>query len=1063
MSSLPSFADAEALLARTQQPNTEEVTKAVSELNKVLKQSASMMILLQLLVQSQHPEIRQLAGVLLRKKVIGHWSRLPKEQREEFQRLLLESILKDPNPNVRRSVAGVVGVIARITVPTNEWPQLLQFLFQCTQSQDPIHREVSMGLFNTLTENIGETLRQHFSSLQQIFVKGLQDSEAKVRVASLKSIGSLIRWLSTPQEVEQFKQLIPLIIQVTQYCLSQGMEDEAMSTFEIFEDFVECPMKETMSCYVDIITFSLQVAADSKNDENIRKQAITVIEWILRFKPKAIYKNNLIPAVIRVLFQLSAEPEETDDEEYLEETIHTYGTQMLDVIALNVPPSQIFKPMKEYIQAMAQSQNHHERRAAIIALGIISEGCSDPMIEILDEALVLLYNAFKDPEILVREAACIALGQFSRWLQPDIIEHYKNILPMIFQSLSDPTEKVRTASCYALEAFCEHLGDEILPYLESLLTKLIEILNSGNNELKELAISAISSTSAAAGAALVPYFPKLMEFMKALLTIQDDENLPLRCRATECIGLMAQAVGKDVFQVEIEPTMKAAIQGLAMDYVELREYTYGFFSHMATVMKEEFAKFLPIVVPFIVASIESTDGIISTENPTENDVEGLSDDEDDEEGDVSRHVRTAFLDEKSSACYCIGVLAEHAGPQFLPYMDRIMKSFHNLTHYFHEDVRSAIATALGKMAIAVHKAYPSAPWIRGIPNPLQEPVKQFLGVVFPIWINMIEKDDDKETVMNALDAIGEVAKAIGPAAFADHLSGVVATWVDVFEKKTVCQNLYEDEEHDEESQHTLEDEDELEAEIRVIEALSDCIIECSKALGPIFLEYFDRICTELAIYLRKKVNPRYKALCMGVLAEICNSVGSSVAPYLDQLLPFVWAGVVDQDPETRNNATFFMGIMMEHGGHMSVPHFPKALGHLANLLNDTSDVKNIRDNACGAVARMMMNNSEAMPMDQVLPVFLRELPLKIDFVENVTICKAIFFLFEKRQDLMASQVGQVVRIFSELLETPTLDAALKLEVVAFLKHLSSQMGASFQQVYQTLTPAQQASLQKNLQ
>lgn len=43
-----------------------------------------------------------------------------------------------------------------------------------------------MSLFNSLTETIGDHLRPHFDTLHNIFVKGLQDPEANVRIASLK-------------------------------------------------------------------------------------------------------------------------------------------------------------------------------------------------------------------------------------------------------------------------------------------------------------------------------------------------------------------------------------------------------------------------------------------------------------------------------------------------------------------------------------------------------------------------------------------------------------------------------------------------------------------------------------------------------------------------------------------------------------------------------------------------------------------------------------------------------------------------------------------------------------
>jgi hypothetical protein len=43
---------------------------------------------------------------------------------------------------VRRASANVVSIIAKYAVPAGEWPDLLPFLFQCSQSAQEDHREV---------------------------------------------------------------------------------------------------------------------------------------------------------------------------------------------------------------------------------------------------------------------------------------------------------------------------------------------------------------------------------------------------------------------------------------------------------------------------------------------------------------------------------------------------------------------------------------------------------------------------------------------------------------------------------------------------------------------------------------------------------------------------------------------------------------------------------------------------------------------------------------------------------------------------------------------------------
>lgn len=69
-----------------------------------------------------------------------------------------EAPMGDPNwliwcfcsPPVRRASANVVSIVAKYAVPAGEWPELLPFLFQCSQSAQEDHREVSSSCWKDL-------------------------------------------------------------------------------------------------------------------------------------------------------------------------------------------------------------------------------------------------------------------------------------------------------------------------------------------------------------------------------------------------------------------------------------------------------------------------------------------------------------------------------------------------------------------------------------------------------------------------------------------------------------------------------------------------------------------------------------------------------------------------------------------------------------------------------------------------------------------------------------------------------------------------------------------------
>jgi hypothetical protein len=76
--------------------------------------------------------------------------------RDAAKTCLLQVIVSETVHVVRTSVADVVGVVAKHTVPAGQWPELLGFLHQCSQSGNAEHREVGLTLFASLSETIGE-------------------------------------------------------------------------------------------------------------------------------------------------------------------------------------------------------------------------------------------------------------------------------------------------------------------------------------------------------------------------------------------------------------------------------------------------------------------------------------------------------------------------------------------------------------------------------------------------------------------------------------------------------------------------------------------------------------------------------------------------------------------------------------------------------------------------------------------------------------------------------------------------------------------------------------------
>jgi len=154
--------------------------------------------------------------------------------------------------------------------------------------------------------------------------------------------------------------------------------------------------------------------------------------------------------------------------------------------------------------------------------------------------------------------------------------------------------------------------------------------------------------------------------------------------------------------------------------------------------------------------------------------------------------------------------------------------------------------------------------------------------------------------------------------------------------------------------------------------------------------------------------------------------------------------------------------MVEHGRETTVNYYPQILQKLAPLFANTKAIPNIMDNACGAVARMLLTFPQQLPLDQVLPVFLKALPLKKDFEENKTVYNSIFQLFRSQNTTVMSNLPLVLTLFAKVLGSEDVEQEIQIEIINMLKTLFQQHGGQLEQIVKALPTEEQLNLQKFL-
>lgn len=146
----------------------------------------------------------------------------------------------------------------------------------------------------------------------------------------------------------------------------------------------------------------------------------------------------------------------------------------------------------------------------------------------------------------------------------------------------------------------------------------------------------------------------------------------------------------------------------------------------------------------------------------------------------------------------------------------------------------------------------------------------------------------------------------------------------------------------------------------------------------------------------------------------------AITPSTEPLLELFYRALSDPDAEVQSNAAFASGLLVEYSEQDLSPQYLPLLGALRPLFDVPADANsaklNARDNAAGAVARFILRNSAAVPVDQVLPILIGALPLKNDYLENRPIFRAIFYLFGASPQLLHAYIDALLLVFAHVLD-----------------------------------------------
>ena len=872
---------------------------------------------------------------------------------------------------------------------------MLNALFQASQSGDSGLRECAFRVFST-TPKIIE--KQHEGAVQEVFGKGLKDSNIEVRLAAVEAFASFFASISKKNQTKYYS-LIPEILNILPPLKETADQDNLSKAFMSLIELAESAPKMFKTLFNNLVKFSISVIQDKEMGDQTRQNALELMATFAEFAPAMAKKDpsftsDMVTQCLSLMTDIGADDDdatEWNSQEDLDmedsDLNHVAGEQCMDRLA-NKLGGQIMLPATfTWLPRMIHSSSWRDRHAALMAISAISEGCRDLMIGELDKVLELVVPTLKDPHPRVRFAGCNALGQMSTDFAGPMQEKYHQVvLTSIIPVLQCPEPRVQAHAAAALVNFCEEAEKATLePYLDSLLENLLQLLQSPKRYVQEQALSTIATIADSAESAFVRYYETLMPLLfQVLRSEQSKEYRLLRAKAMECATLIALAVGKEKMGqdalglVEILGTIQ---QGIVDDDDPQAQYLLHCWGRMCRVLGTDFVPYLQGVMPPLLDLAKAKADIQLLENDEEFNAE-----EDGWElvplkGKVIG-IKTQTLEDKNTAIELITIYAQILEAAFAPYVESIAEeiALPSLAFFFHDPVRVASAKLIPQLLNSYKKAY-------GDQSPQ----------VMQLWSRCCEKEIEILSAEPAIDTLAEMfqcfyesIEVVGKGCLSpDHMNKFVDSTQDTLKEyqKRVQERAEEkadaaaaqgpDEEDDSMSvQYAIEDDQTL------LSDMNKAFHTIFKNMGPNFLPAWERLMPFYDSFISSS-DPTQRQWATCIFDDVLEFCGPQSWNYNSHIMQPLINGMQDSNAANRQAAAYGVGIAAQKGGEQWSDFVAASI----DTLFQVTQVPNARgedevfatENACAAIAKILhFNNTKVQNAQSVVERWLDTLPITND-------------------------------------------------------------------------------------
>lgn len=409
------------------------------------------------------------------------------------------AVQQEVAPELRRKFCEVVAEVSRNLIDddgNNQWPEILQFLFQCANSPNPQLQESALRIFTGVPGIFGNIEMQYMELIKQMLAKSLDvSSTAEVQFQAVSASCAFINRHAKDQNVlKHFADLLPRIIHITAESIKA--EDDQTLLKLLIELAENCP-KFLRPQLEFIFDMCIKVFSNQEVEDSWRHLALEVLVSFAENAAAMVrkhatkYVEALIPLVLQMMTDVEHDANWATSDDVADEDSsdnNCIAESALDRLACGLGGKAVLPHILKTIPAMLSHADWNQRYAALMAISAVGEGCHNQMETMLDDIMRGVLQYLADPHPRVRYAACNAIGQMSTDFAPVFEKKFHaQVIPGLLALLGDvENPRVQAHAGAALVNFSEDCPKHILTkYLEDIMTKLEFILNQKFKQLVE--------------------------------------------------------------------------------------------------------------------------------------------------------------------------------------------------------------------------------------------------------------------------------------------------------------------------------------------------------------------------------------------------------------------------------------------------------------------------------------------------------------------------------------------------------------------------------------------------